>query len=181
MDKLKKAFKSSGNDEGSSIPIHQITSTSVEYNGDSFDNSNSQEKNEKNMYQFEMDNNENDDDNDIDSENGKNKYSTEMKQGLKARHIQIIALSGAIGTGLFVGSGSGLATCGPAGLFTGYIILSLMVWLVMNQIAEMVSYIPIPGQTTLPALCLRYTGNESFAFAAGINLFYAQALIAPSE
>ncbi|KAG0670122.1 hypothetical protein C6P42_004111, partial [Pichia californica] len=150
----------------SSSTVEQVSDTAYE------------SKNEKDQYEFNV----------VDEEAGSTsdsgftkEHNTEVKQGLKSRHIQIIALAGAIGTGLFVGSGSGLATCGPAGLFTGYLILSLMVWLVMNQIGEMVTFIPIPGQTTLPALCLRYTGDESFAFAAGMNLFYAQALIAPSE
>ncbi|TID29270.1 hypothetical protein CANINC_002066 [Pichia inconspicua] len=106
---------------------------------------------------------------------------TSMKVGLKSRHVQIIALAGAIGTGLFIGSGGALALGGPAPLLIGYIILSVVVWLVMNQIAEMVTYIPISGQTTLFALAARYTGNSSFAFAAGMNLYYAQAIIAPTE
>lgn len=121
------------------------------------------------MEEFDADSMDNADDN------------TSMKKGLKSRHIQIIALAGAIGTGLFVGSGSALATCGPAGLLVGYLILSIMVWFVMNQIAEMVTFIPIPGQTTIYALAQRYTGNPSLAFTAGMNLYYAQALIAPSE
>lgn len=38
---------------------------------------------------------------------------------LRPRHIQLMAFSGAIGTGLFVGSGSALARAGPLGLFLG--------------------------------------------------------------
>ncbi|ODV83094.1 hypothetical protein CANARDRAFT_203836 [[Candida] arabinofermentans NRRL YB-2248] len=102
-------------------------------------------------------------------------------RGLKSRHVQLIALAGAIGTGLFVGSGSGLSTCGPAGLLTGYLILCIFVWSIMNQLGEMVTYIPVAGQSTMYALCERYTGSKSLGFAAGINLFYAQALIAPAE
>lgn len=39
------------------------------------------------------------------------------KRGLKSRHIQLIALGGCIGTGLFVGTGSTLSLVGPAPLF----------------------------------------------------------------
>ncbi|KAG7916158.1 hypothetical protein KL927_003623 [Ogataea polymorpha] len=106
---------------------------------------------------------------------------TEVHRGLKSRHVQLIALGGAIGTGIFVGTGSTLSSCGPAGLLVGYLILSFFVWCIMNQLGEMVSYIPVSGQSTMHALCERYTGNKSFAFAAGVNLYYAQALIAPSE
>ncbi|TID29269.1 hypothetical protein CANINC_002065 [Pichia inconspicua] len=110
-----------------------------------------------------------------------NNDHTSMKQGLKSRHVQIIALAGAIGTGLFISSGSSLASGGPAPLLIGYLILSVLVWFVMNQIAEMVTYIPVAGQTTLFALASRYTGNQSFAFAAGLNLYYAQAILTPTE
>lgn len=106
---------------------------------------------------------------------------TGIHKGLKSRHIQIISLAGAIGTGLFIGSGAALAQCGPAALLVGYLVLSLTVWFVMNQLAEMVTFIPVAGQTTMYALCARYTGNQSLSFAAGLNLYYAQALIVPAE
>lgn len=104
-----------------------------------------------------------------------------LQRGLSSRHVQFISLAGAIGTGLFVGSGAALATSGPAGLLVGYLVLCFFVWFVMNQLAEMVTFIPIPGKSTPYALCSRFTGNKSLAFAAGLNLFYAQALLAPAE
>lgn len=39
----------------------------------------------------------------------------DLKQGLQQRHIQMIALAGTIGTGLFLSSGNALATGGPLG------------------------------------------------------------------
>lgn len=39
-----------------------------------------------------------------------------LKKGLKGRHMQMIAIGGSIGTGLFVGSGGALANGGPASL-----------------------------------------------------------------
>lgn len=104
-----------------------------------------------------------------------------LKRGLSSRHVQFISLAGAIGTGLFVGSGAALSQCGPAGLLVGYLVLCVFVWFVMNQLAEMVTYMPIPGKSTPYALCERFTGNKSLAFASGLNLFYAQALLAPAE
>ena len=135
---------------------------------------------EKNIYEVDVED-VSDLNSNSDSLSIKEHDGTSMKKGLKSRHIQIIALAGAIGTGLFVGSGSALATCGPAALLVGYLILSIFVWLVMNQIAEVVTFIPIPGQTTIYALCQRYTGNKSLSFACGMNLYYAQALITPAE
>ena len=172
MNRLKDVFGTSG-----PVPESTVTTSDGEVYETQIGSATS--KTEKDLYEFQVDHDEVDD-----SENslmGTQQKGTEMKQGLKSRHIQIIALAGAIGTGLFVGSGSALASCGPAGLFVGYLVLSLLVWMVMNQIAEMVTFIPVPGQTTVYALTQRYTGNPSLAFTAGLNLYYAQALIAPSE
>ncbi|GME92029.1 hypothetical protein B5S28_g4179 [[Candida] boidinii] len=106
-------------------------------------------------------------------------YTTQ--RGLKARHIQLIALGGGIGTGLFVGSGIALKTCGPAPLLISYLIISFFVWCIMNELGEMVTYLPTEGRSTMYALCERYTGNRSFCFAAGLNLVYAQMLLVPAE
>ncbi|TQS33859.1 hypothetical protein Golomagni_05782, partial [Golovinomyces magnicellulatus] len=66
-----------------------------------------------------------------------------MQRGLKSRHIQLIALGGTIGTGLFIGSGSVLAETGPAPLFMSYIIMSALIWILTMDLAEMASYMPI--------------------------------------
>ena len=47
--------------------------------------------------------------------NALNRFQTH--RGLKSRHIQLIALGGSIGTGLFVGTGTTLSLAGPAPLF----------------------------------------------------------------
>lgn len=44
-------------------------------------------------------------------------YKLQTQRGLKSRHIQLIALGGSIGTGLFVGTGTTLSLAGPAPLF----------------------------------------------------------------
>lgn len=103
-----------------------------------------------------------------------------FQRGLKSRHIQLIALGGAIGTGLFIGSGSALATCGPAPLLISYIIMACMIWSIMNQLSEMVTLIPLPGEATLYGLARKYS-SESISFTAGWNLYYAQAMVAPAE
>lgn len=55
-------------------------------------------------------------------------HSKKLKRGLKERHVQFIALGGTIGTGLFLGIGSALATSGPLSLFLGYLITSIAIW-----------------------------------------------------
>ena len=105
---------------------------------------------------------------------------SEVVRGLKSRHIQLIALGGAIGTGLFIGSGSALSVCGPAPLLTSYMITAFCVWLVMNQLGEMVIFLPISGNASVYALTKKYL-NSPLSFTAGWNLFYAQAMVPPSE
>ncbi len=45
---------------------------------------------------------------------GQHLHQGELKRGLKNRHIQLIALGGAIGTGLFLGSAGVIKTAGPS-------------------------------------------------------------------
>ncbi|WWC64264.1 uncharacterized protein I303_106874 [Kwoniella dejecticola CBS 10117] len=86
------------------------------------------------------------------------------RRGLKPRHIQMITISGSIGTGLFVGSGAALAHGGPLSLLLGYIIIALNTWVTFNAMGEMVCYLPIDGSFILYAE--RYV-DRSFSFALG--------------
>lgn len=64
---------------------------------------------------------------------------------LLPRHIQLMAFSGVIGTGLFVGSGAALARAGLLGLFLGYSVYALLVRSTFNAVGEMVTWLPIDG------------------------------------
>ncbi|KAK3208825.1 hypothetical protein GRF29_77g2153477 [Pseudopithomyces chartarum] len=100
-------------------------------------------------------------------------------RGLKSRHIQFLALGGAIGTGLFVGSGAILALVGPAPLFMAYLSMMMVVWCVMNNLAEIVTYLPMKG-ITIPYFVKRYV-DSSLAFALGWNYWYAYAILVAAE
>lgn len=101
-------------------------------------------------------------------------------RGLSTRHIQVMMFAGGIGTGLFVGTGGTLSTCGPAPLVMSFCVINFFIWSLMNMLGEMVTFIPLNGETTLYALSRRYT-SKAISFASGWNLFYAQAIIAPTE
>ncbi|KAI1099052.1 proline-specific permease [Jackrogersella minutella] len=103
----------------------------------------------------------------------------QLKRGLKSRHIQFLALGGAIGTGLFIGSGQILATTGPAPLFMAYLSMMFIVWVVMNDLAEMVTYLPMKG-ISIPYFVGRFV-EPSLAFADGWNYWYAYAMLVAAE
>lgn len=49
-----------------------------------------------------------------------------LQQKMQPRHLQMIAAGGAIGTGLFVGTGGALASGGPAGIMLAWILMGCM-------------------------------------------------------
>ncbi|GAW13560.1 hypothetical protein ANO14919_029470 [Xylariales sp. No.14919] len=103
----------------------------------------------------------------------------QLERGLKSRHIQFLALGGAIGTGLFIGSGQILATVGPAPLFMAYLAMMVVVWVVMNVLAEMTTYLPMKG-ISIPYFVGRFV-EPSLAFATGWNYWYAYAILLAAE
>ncbi|KAI0813861.1 amino-acid permease inda1 [Xylaria sp. FL0064] len=105
--------------------------------------------------------------------------SHQLQRGLKSRHIQFLALGGAIGTGLFVGSGQILHTVGPAPLFMAYLAMMVVVWVVMNVLAEMTTYLPMKG-ISIPYFVGRFV-EPSLAFATGWNYWYAYAILVAAE
>lgn len=67
-----------------------------------------------------------------------------LQQGLKNRHVGMIAIGGVIGAGLFVGSGAGIHGTGPA-ILVSYGIAGLLVILVMRMLGEMSAASPDTG------------------------------------
>jgi GABA permease len=69
---------------------------------------------------------------------------TELKKGLKQRHLTMIAMGGVIGAGLFVGSGVVIGEAGP-GAFLSYLITGVVIVLVMRMLGEMATANPSTG------------------------------------
>ncbi|MED3629656.1 amino acid permease [Bacillus subtilis] len=59
-----------------------------------------------------------------------------LQRGLKNRHIQLIAIGGAIGTGLFLGSGKSIHFAGPSILFA-YMITGTICFFIMRSLGEL--------------------------------------------
>ncbi|KAJ5596693.1 amino acid permease [Penicillium hetheringtonii] len=98
----------------------------------------------------------------------------ELRRGLQQRHIQMIALAGTIGTGLFLGSGRALAQAGPAGIFMGYSIMGLLISGVTLSIGELSAL--WRNYSTCRLLC-----GSSILFCTGWNVTYQYLISIPAE
>ncbi len=65
-----------------------------------------------------------------------------LHRNLKGRHMQMIAIGGSIGAGLFVGSGGALTSGGPASLVIDFIIIGVMLLLTVNALGELAGMSP---------------------------------------
>lgn len=84
-------------------------------------------------------------------------------KGLKSRQIQMIAIGGAIGTGLFLGAGGRLASAGPS-LFIAYGLCGIFAFLILRAMGELVLHRPSSGSFVSYA---REFFGEKAAFVAG--------------
>ncbi|KAF8464510.1 amino acid permease-domain-containing protein [Gautieria morchelliformis] len=102
-----------------------------------------------------------------------------LQRQLKNRHAQMISIGGVIGTGLFLGTASSLASGGPGGLLLGYLIVSSVCVGVMLSLGELVTFLPVAGgQMTLsgrfvdPALSFAMGWNYAELSAAAVLINY---------
>jgi amino acid transporter len=89
---------------------------------------------------------------------------TALHRGLKARHITMIAIGGALGTGLIIGTGAALADAGPGSLFIAYTFIGAIVFLVMAALGEMAAWLPLSSGFT--GYATRYC-HPALGFALG--------------
>lgn len=103
--------------------------------------------------------------------------SSSLKRGLKNRHIQLIGMGGAIGTGLFLGSAHIIQTAGPS-IILGYAIAGFIAFLIMRQLGEMIVEEPVAGSFSH----LAYKYWSPFAgFFTGWNYWIVYLLVAMTE
>ncbi|PGH14658.1 hypothetical protein AJ80_05839 [Polytolypa hystricis UAMH7299] len=97
----------------------------------------------------------------------------DLKRKLKGRHLQMIAIGGTIGTGLFIGSGGALSKSGPAGALIAYAFVGSIVYSVITSLGEMATYIPIAGAFT--SYATRFV-DPSLGFAMGWIYWFSWAI-----
>jgi len=100
-----------------------------------------------------------------------------LQRGLKNRHIQLIALGGAVGTGLFLGSAGVLKSAGPS-MILGYAIAGFIAFMIMRQLGEMVAEEPVAG--SFSHFAYRYWGNFA-GFLSGWNYWVLYVLVGMAE
>lgn len=101
-----------------------------------------------------------------------------LQRGLHQRHIQMIAIAGAIGTGLFLGLGGSIQTGGPLGALLGYATVGLIVCAVQFALGEVAALLPVTGSFVRHA---EFLVDPAFGFAIGLNIVYGNLLSVPAE
>lgn len=94
------------------------------------------------------------------------------RHGLKPRQVQMIAIGGAIGTGLFLGAGGRLHSAGPA-LALVYLVAGIFAFFILRALGELVMHRPSSGSFISYA---REFYGEKFAYAAGWMYFLNWAM-----
>lgn len=96
-----------------------------------------------------------------------------LARSLSARQVQMIAIGGTIGTGLFLGTGKSLATGGPASLLICYSIVGAIVYSTMLALGEMAAFVPVAG--SFCTFAGRYV-DDAFGFALTWNYWFNDAV-----
>ncbi|KAI1629104.1 amino-acid permease [Exophiala viscosa] len=101
-----------------------------------------------------------------------------LHRNLHGRHMQMIAIGGAIGAGLFVSSASAFQTGGPAAVLLGFMIIGGMIYLMTQALAELAVMYPINGAFTM-YIC-RFV-DPSWGFACGWEYGIGWLTVLPFE
>jgi len=101
-----------------------------------------------------------------------------LARKLKGRHLQMIAIGGSIGTGLFVASGKALAAGGPASLLLAFSIIGGMLYCTCQALGELAVIFPIAG--SFSSWATRFL-DPSWGFAMGWNYAMQWLTVLPLE
>lgn len=97
---------------------------------------------------------------------------------LKGRHLQMIAIGGSIGTGLFVGSGKALAYGGPASVLLAFSLTGVMMYCTVQALGELAVLFPVAG--SFAAYSTRFL-DPAWGFAMGWNYAMQWLVVLPLE
>jgi lysine-specific permease len=101
-----------------------------------------------------------------------------LQRAIGPRQLSMIAIGGAIGTGLFLASGSAIAQAGPGGSMLAYAVMGLAVFCMMQSLGEMATQLPIAG--SFEAYAERFV-DPSLGFAFGWNYWFSWSITLAAE
>jgi yeast amino acid transporter len=114
--------------------------------------------------------------------------TSHLHRKLKSRHIQMISVGGAIGAGLFIGSGKALARGGPGAVVLDFGLIGLMLFCTVNALGELATLFPVQGR---PYLSIAELGSfavfstrfidPAWGFAMGWNYTIQWLTVLPFE
>ncbi|KAJ4297142.1 histidine permease [Collariella sp. IMI 366227] len=104
--------------------------------------------------------------------------NTLLSRELKGRHLQMIAIGGSIGTGLFVASGKALNTGGPASVLIAYLFVGCMLYCTIQGLGELAVTFPVAG--SFSAYSTRFL-DPAWGFAMGWNYALQWLTVLPVE
>jgi amino acid transporter, AAT family len=107
----------------------------------------------------------------------KDNQNKRLQRGLDNRHIQLIALGGAIGVGLFYGSSATIQMAGPSILFS-YLIGGLVIFAIMRALGEMAVDEPISG--SFSSYAHRYLGTFA-GYLTGWTYWFMWVVVGMAE
>jgi AAT family amino acid transporter len=109
-----------------------------------------------------------------DSERAAPPPASGLHRGLSARQVQMIAIAGTIGTGLFLGTGRSLAQGGPASMLIGYTVVGGIVYITLLLLGEMATQYPVAGMLcSLAGEPRSYISGRAGSFSTYATRFFS--------
>jgi len=103
---------------------------------------------------------------------------TDLVRGMKTRHLGMIAIGGAIGTGLWFASGRVISTIGPGGALLVFVAMGFLVYFLMTSLGEMATKVPLSGSFATYA---NKFIDPAAGFAIGWNYYLSWAVTVTFE
>lgn len=101
-----------------------------------------------------------------------------LHRKLSTRLLNMIAIGGSIGTGIFLASGNAISIAGPGGTMLAYLVTGVMVYFLMTSLGEMAAFMPSTGSFYIYA---EKFVDPALGYALGWNYWYNWAITVASE